>query len=40
MELKKIQLRELAALNGTLRDEDLQVCQNCGQTGFYIHMIF
>ena len=33
MELKKVQLRELAALNGTLRDEDTHVCQNCGEVG-------
>lgn len=36
-ELKKAQLRELAALNGTLKDEDLLqasvVCSNCGATG-------
>jgi splicing factor 1 len=32
-ELKRIQLRELAALNGTLRDEDTITCSNCGQTG-------
>ncbi|XP_046864396.1 splicing factor 1-like [Xenia sp. Carnegie-2017] len=28
--LKKLQLRELAALNGTLRDEDIIRCRNCG----------
>ena len=32
-ELKKIQLRELAALNGTLRDEDAAICTNCGGVG-------
>jgi splicing factor 1 len=32
-ELKRIQLRELAALNGTLRDEDMIICSNCGQAG-------
>ena len=32
-ELKRIQLRELAALNGTLRDEDTIVCSNCGEAG-------
>lgn len=32
-ELKRIQLRELAELNGTLRDEDSVVCSNCGQPG-------
>lgn len=30
---KRNQLRELAALNGTLRDDENQVCQNCGQKG-------
>lgn len=29
-ELKRNQLRELAALNGTLRDDENQACQNCG----------
>lgn len=29
-ELKKLQMRELALLNGTLRDEDLLKCRNCG----------
>lgn len=28
-ELKRKQLRELAALNGTLRDDENQACQNC-----------
>ncbi|PVU91351.1 hypothetical protein BB559_004178 [Furculomyces boomerangus] len=35
-ELKRLQLRELAALNGTLREEDeagLQTCPNCGLPG-------
>lgn len=32
-ELKKIQLRELAQLNGTLREEDSVVCTNCGGVG-------
>ncbi|RMD41180.1 hypothetical protein DV735_g3945, partial [Chaetothyriales sp. CBS 134920] len=32
-ELKRNQLRELAALNGTLRDDENQACQNCGQLG-------
>ncbi|KAF3211935.1 Branchpoint-bridging protein [Orbilia oligospora] len=31
--LKRNQLRELAALNGTLRDDENQACQNCGQIG-------
>ncbi|PWN42398.1 hypothetical protein IE81DRAFT_283556, partial [Ceraceosorus guamensis] len=30
---KRNQLRELAALNGTLRDDEGQICQNCGQKG-------
>ncbi|PWN88367.1 hypothetical protein FA10DRAFT_261756 [Acaromyces ingoldii] len=30
---KRNQLRELAALNGTLRDDENQICQNCGQKG-------
>ncbi|GAA5936735.1 uncharacterized protein JCM15063_001970 [Sporobolomyces koalae] len=30
---KRSQLRELAALNGTLRDDENQVCQNCGGLG-------
>lgn len=30
---KRNQLRELAALNGTLRDDEHQNCQNCGGTG-------
>ncbi|KAJ3212536.1 hypothetical protein HDU67_003763 [Dinochytrium kinnereticum] len=32
-ELKRMQLRELAALNGTLRDDENQICQNCGAPG-------
>ncbi|KAJ3019319.1 UNVERIFIED_CONTAM: hypothetical protein HDU68_010720 [Siphonaria sp. JEL0065] len=32
-ELKRMQLRELAALNGTLRDDEAQICQNCGAAG-------
>ena len=32
-ELKKIQLRELALLNGTLKEEDAVVCTNCGGIG-------
>ncbi|KAL5606843.1 hypothetical protein BROUX41_003220 [Berkeleyomyces rouxiae] len=32
-ELKRNQLRELAALNGTLRDDENQACQNCGMIG-------
>jgi splicing factor 1 len=32
-ELKRLQLRELAALNGTLREEDEIICANCGQSG-------
>lgn len=31
--MKRNQLRELAALNGTLRDDENQACQNCGQIG-------
>lgn len=34
-ELKRNQLRELAALNGTLRDDENQACQNCKSPGFY-----
>ena len=30
---KRNQLRELALLNGTLRDDEGQACQNCGQIG-------
>ncbi|OAD76593.1 CCHC-type zinc finger transcription factor, partial [Phycomyces blakesleeanus NRRL 1555(-)] len=32
-ELKRNQLRELAALNGTLRDDENQTCLNCGAIG-------
>ncbi|KAK9381503.1 uncharacterized protein V2V93DRAFT_357987 [Kockiozyma suomiensis] len=32
-ELKRNQLRELASLNGTLRDDENQTCQNCGDVG-------
>lgn len=32
-ELKRIQLRELATLNGTLRDEEDEACPNCGEAG-------
>lgn len=30
---KRSQLRELASLNGTLRDDENQLCQNCGEKG-------
>ena len=30
---KRSQLRELAVLNGTLRDDENQMCQNCGEKG-------
>ena len=30
---KRHQLRELAMLNGTLRDDENQLCQNCGNKG-------
>jgi splicing factor 1 len=33
-ELKRNQLRELAALNGTLRDDENQACQNCRPRGY------
>ncbi|KAJ3186219.1 hypothetical protein HDU85_007659 [Gaertneriomyces sp. JEL0708] len=32
-ELKRMQLRYLAELNGTLRDDENQTCPNCGQIG-------
>lgn len=32
-DLKRQQLRDLATLNGTLRDDENQVCQNCGNIG-------
>lgn len=31
-ELKAVQLRELAALNGTLREDVAPACTNCGST--------
>ncbi len=34
-ELKRNQLRELAALNGTLRDDENQACQNCEYPPLY-----
>lgn len=34
-ELKRNQLRELAALNGTLRDDENQACQNCNRSYSY-----
>ncbi|KAJ1551005.1 hypothetical protein HK096_003704 [Nowakowskiella sp. JEL0078] len=34
-ELKRAQLRELASLNGTLRDDENQVCTNCGNSGHW-----
>lgn len=35
-ELKRNQLRELAALNGTLRDDENQACQNCTSTHYLL----
>ena len=35
-ELKRNQLRELAALNGTLRDDENQACQNCRTLRLFI----
>ncbi|KAI8060792.1 hypothetical protein BC940DRAFT_311349 [Gongronella butleri] len=32
-DLKRNQLRELAALNGTLRDDEAQTCLQCGEVG-------
>ena len=32
-ERKRDQLREIAIINGTLRDDEGQLCQNCGQYG-------
>jgi len=32
-ERKKMQLMELAALNGTLRSDDKIICRNCGEMG-------
>jgi len=34
-ELKRNQLRELAALNGTLRDDENQACQNCKYSVYF-----
>ncbi len=31
--MKRNQLRELALLNGTLRDDEAQICANCGNPG-------
>ena len=39
-QLKRNQLRELAALNGTLRDDENQACQNCKFHPFLILGIF
>lgn len=36
-ELKRNQLRELAALNGTLRDDENQACQNCTSIFQFLH---
>lgn len=36
-ELKRNQLRELAALNGTLRDDENQACQNCTYIFQFLH---
>ena len=36
-ELKRNQLRELAALNGTLRDDENQACQNCKYNATRLH---
>lgn len=38
-ELKRNQLRELAALNGTLRDDENQACQNCTLRRYGYHQI-
>ena len=38
-ELKRNQLRELAALNGTLRDDENQACQNCKLSQFPYHIL-
>ena len=38
-ELKRNQLRELAALNGTLRDDENQACQNCKPGSFASQMV-
>ncbi|GFP59661.1 branchpoint-bridging protein [Trichoderma asperellum] len=37
-ELKRNQLRELAALNGTLRDDENQACQNCASSAEFVAM--
>ncbi|KAL7893418.1 hypothetical protein HDV63DRAFT_414064 [Trichoderma sp. SZMC 28014] len=37
-ELKRNQLRELAALNGTLRDDENQACQNCASSVAFVVM--
>ncbi|KAL7921309.1 hypothetical protein ACQKWADRAFT_327849 [Trichoderma austrokoningii] len=37
-ELKRNQLRELAALNGTLRDDENQACQNCASSAEFVVM--
>ncbi|KAJ7184403.1 splicing factor SF1 [Mycena filopes] len=34
-EHKRNQLRELATLNGTFRDDESQLCHNCGETGHH-----
>ena len=34
-ELKRNQLRELASLNGTLRDDETRTCMNCGGLGHF-----
>ena len=41
-QLKRNQLRELAALNGTLRDDENQACQNCKsiQLSIYIDITY
>lgn len=36
---KRNQLRELAQLNGTLRDDENQVCQNCGGTFSFVRAL-
>lgn len=39
-ELKRNQLRELAALNGTLRDDENQACQNCMSSLLFVNFHF
>lgn len=39
-ELKRNQLRELAALNGTLRDDENQACQNCKSRKYRAYPIY